>query len=399
MVVRAQDSHDAEYLENRLANDDALNQARSELEEVLGAQGGLSEQVGVLQMSNVEIQEAIDRLELDILRQRDHLNRILADQAIVEAELVAARAALLEAEENLEEQQRRLSNRIVSMYVYFEGQGGHLPFDVETASEIEEHHVLMTMIGEHDVALVESMHAAQVEAEKRREALEAARARLEKVFAEAEAQLRALGEREARQRELQAELHRRIEELHAEIHALEAAQAEVEAILNKRRVEIELEAAERDRLRAICFDNPRSPLDTDGSWVDCDSVGVSIPPMAFRWPLSTAVTSEYGPRWGRIHQGIDQKGDIGDPIYSAEGGRVDYLGWISGYGNTIIINHGGGATTLYGHLSGFAVSAGSAVSLGQVIGYVGNTGRSFGPHLHFEIRFDSIPVNPREYLP
>ena len=124
-----------------------------------------------------------------------------------------------------------------------------------------------------------------------------------------------------------------------------------------------------------------------------------IPPSAVRWPLVDRVTSEYGPRWGRMHQGIDIAGAHGAPILSSESGRVDFAGWIGGYGNTLIVDHGGGMSTLYGHLYGFAVTVGQTVSIGQTLGYVGNSGLSQGPHLHFEVRIDGAPVNPRTYLP
>ena len=110
------------------------------------------------------------------------------------------------------------------------------------------------------------------------------------------------------------------------------------------------------------------------------------------------LTPKSVPRWGRMHEGIDIAGSHGAPIHAAESGRVDYAGWIGGYGNTIIVDHGGGISTLYAHMYGFAVLAGQTVSIGQVLGYVGNSGLSQGPHLHFEVRVDGAPVNPRKYL-
>ncbi len=399
LAVGAQSSQDQDYLQDRLANDEELNEARSDLEAAAESQSGLTEQLGGLELSSEEIQAKIDRLELEILRQNERLGQLRDEQTSAAAELAAAELALDEAEKRLVRQREILSKRLVSMYVSLGGQGGHLPFEVDTAAELEGRRVLMVMIGEHDKALVENLADAEDHARLSRQALEEAYARSERIVAQAEAELQVLRDKEERQRRLETELHRRIEELHAEIDEIEAAQAEVEAIIAERRQVIELEAAERERLRAICFANPRSPLDTDGSWVNCDSVGVSIPPMAFRWPLIGRVTSEYGPRWGRIHQGIDLAGNTGAKIAAAEGGRVDYAGWIRGYGKTVIISHGGGSSTLYAHMNGFAVSSGNTVSIGQTIGYVGNTGHSFGPHLHFEIRIGGRPVNPRDYLP
>jgi murein DD-endopeptidase MepM/ murein hydrolase activator NlpD len=119
----------------------------------------------------------------------------------------------------------------------------------------------------------------------------------------------------------------------------------------------------------------------------------------FIWPLNGPVTSGYGSRWGRMHTGIDIDGYTGQPIVASKGGRVILSSYYSGYGNTVIIDHGGGISTLYGHMSGFNTSSGSAVAQGQVVGYVGCTGSCTGDHLHFEVRVNGSPVDPMGYLP
>jgi murein DD-endopeptidase MepM/ murein hydrolase activator NlpD len=116
------------------------------------------------------------------------------------------------------------------------------------------------------------------------------------------------------------------------------------------------------------------------------------------WPVSGPVTSPFGYRWGRLHAGIDIGVPYGTPIHAAASGRVVVAGWTGGYGNYTCIDHGGGMATCYGHQSSYAVSAGAQVSQGQVIGYVGNTGHSFGAHLHFEVRINGNPVDPLGYL-
>lgn len=125
---------------------------------------------------------------------------------------------------------------------------------------------------------------------------------------------------------------------------------------------------------------------------------------AMIWPISGPVTSEFGwrvhPITGtqKFHSGIDIGGDYGLPVHAAQSGTVEYAGWISGYGNTVIINHGGGITSLYGHNQSLAVSAGQSVSQGEVISYCGSTGNSTGPHCHFEVRQNGEPVSPYSYL-
>ena len=122
------------------------------------------------------------------------------------------------------------------------------------------------------------------------------------------------------------------------------------------------------------------------------------------WPLSGPVTSEFGwrthPIFGtaRFHSGLDIGGDYGLPIYAAASGTVIHAGWISGYGNTVIIDHGGGVTTLYGHNDSLNVGVGQTVSQGQVIAMCGSTGNSTGPHCHFEVRENGEPVSPYGYL-
>jgi murein DD-endopeptidase MepM/ murein hydrolase activator NlpD len=116
------------------------------------------------------------------------------------------------------------------------------------------------------------------------------------------------------------------------------------------------------------------------------------------WPVQGPITSPFGWRWGRMHEGIDIGVGYGTPIHAAAAGTVIYCGWESGYGNLTVIDHGGNLATAYGHQSSIAVSCGQQVAQGDVIGYVGCTGHCFGPHLHFEVRVNGNPVDPLGYL-
>ena len=118
------------------------------------------------------------------------------------------------------------------------------------------------------------------------------------------------------------------------------------------------------------------------------------------WPASGPITSPFGMRWGAMHAGIDIGAGFGAPIRAAKAGVVISASSTSGgYGMLTVIDHGGGFSTLYGHQSRFAVSAGETVAQGQVIGYVGCSGHCTGPHLHFETRVNGTPQNPMNYLP
>jgi murein DD-endopeptidase MepM/ murein hydrolase activator NlpD len=115
-------------------------------------------------------------------------------------------------------------------------------------------------------------------------------------------------------------------------------------------------------------------------------------------PTTGGVSSGFGQRRGRLHAGVDMPAPTGTPIYACWSGRVIIAGWQGGYGNAVVIDHGGGKATLYAHQSRMAASVGQTVSAGSVIGYVGSTGNSTGPHLHFEVRINGDPVNPAPYL-
>jgi murein DD-endopeptidase MepM/ murein hydrolase activator NlpD len=122
------------------------------------------------------------------------------------------------------------------------------------------------------------------------------------------------------------------------------------------------------------------------------------------WPIEGTVTSSFGQREdpfngeGAFHAGIDISAGFGTSVRAAADGTVDAASLMNGYGREVVIDHGHGVRTVYGHLSGFSVVAGQQVKRGQVIGYVGLSGRSTGPHLHYEVRVRNTPVNPHKYL-
>ena len=129
------------------------------------------------------------------------------------------------------------------------------------------------------------------------------------------------------------------------------------------------------------------------------STGTGAPSASgFVWPTNGVLTSGFGWRWGRMHEGIDIAVPTGTPVVASAGGVVIVAGWMGGYGNLVVIDHGNGLATAYGHNSGFAVGAGQSVGQGQVIAYAGSTGNSTGPHVHFEVRVNGSPVDPLGYL-
>lgn len=122
------------------------------------------------------------------------------------------------------------------------------------------------------------------------------------------------------------------------------------------------------------------------------------------WPVEGPVTGSFGERIdpfngeGAFHTGVDIAAIVGQPVVAPADGQVNFADFMGGYGRAVMIDHGHGIITRYGHLSGFAVSSGQHVRRGDIIGYVGLSGRSTGPHLHYEVRINDTPVNPYKYL-
>jgi murein DD-endopeptidase MepM/ murein hydrolase activator NlpD len=137
---------------------------------------------------------------------------------------------------------------------------------------------------------------------------------------------------------------------------------------------------------------------TDTTSTDTTAGPTSAPTTGLIWPVSGPITSPFGMRWGTLHPGIDIGVPTGTPIHAAAAGKVIWCGWMSGYGNLVMIDHGGGLATLYGHQSRVAAACGEDVAQGQVIGYSGCTGFCTGPHVHFEVRVNGTPVDPLGYL-
>ena len=202
----------------------------------------------------------------------------------------------------------------------------------------------------------------------------------------------------------QADIEGEISGLQQDISAIED---EIERERERIRLEEERRKREAELARLAELERQRqaelarlAELERIGQFDDID---IPAPPEFFR-PVVGEVVSGYGNRvhpifgYVRFHAGVDFANNMGDPIFAAASGTVIQVKWREGYGNTIIVDHGGGWTTLYAHLSQYNVSLNQQVAVGDTIGFVGSTGWSTGPHLHFEVRYQGSPRNPANYL-
>lgn len=130
--------------------------------------------------------------------------------------------------------------------------------------------------------------------------------------------------------------------------------------------------------------------------VEKAQVPALMPPLPVEYDY---ISSEFGPRWGRMHQGIDFAAQTGSPVYAASAGTVVISGWESGYGKSVVLEHGNNRQTRYAHCSRLLVKVGQQVAKGDLIAKVGSTGHSTGPHLHFEVILNGERKNPAWYYP
>ena len=217
-----------------------------------------------------------------------------------------------------------------------------------------------------------------------------------------EGEKQAIADKESAVHKAVADLQQQSDEL-AALRAAQAAQQAASLALRKQKdgtlssVENNLALLERQEDQLLAESKALSGV-INGSSGGGGGTGSLI------WPVSGPVTSSFGWRihpifgYKKFHTGIDIGAGYGAPIHAADSGTVIYATWMSGYGNVIIIDHGRGISTLCAHQSSLAVGNGARVSRGQTIGYVGSTGFSTGPHLHFEVRLNGNPVDPMAYL-
>lgn len=297
-----------------------------------------------------------------------------SELAAVESRLDATRARIAGLSERVRKQ---------ALDAYMQPGGSALEvFRARDLAEASRRQIFLAQALDQDQSVVEQLRAARQDETAEHEAAlrlrDLARARLR----EATQRLRELADSRRERDRLQSALASRIADYTAEADAISADEGNVEALLAARA------AAERAA-------GGGDSLGIDGSGGGGAS-GSS--PSGLAWPVRGPISSPFGPRMGGFHPGIDIAVGTGTPIHAARSGTVIYAAWLGGYGNCVIIDHGGGFSTLYAHQSQLGSVAGEGVSRGEVIGYVGSTGHSTGPHLHFETRVGSTPRNPMLYL-
>jgi murein DD-endopeptidase MepM/ murein hydrolase activator NlpD len=346
------------------------------------------ERQGVLTTTIDALGDRIARLEGEVAALRRREAAVAAELALRQAELDAAVAKLGRARDHLAVVRARLRRALIHLRqmlvaMYQSGKPDVLTvlLSADGFDDLVERSEYLERIREQDEATIARVRDLRDEAKRTVRRLRTAKEEIERardaIAAQKQRLAGARGAVEARQAELVSARSARqavVDEIDARVDHLEGIEADLQA---------EIQARIAGRTGGVAL--PAGP----------------VPPASAAgliWPLSGPITSGFGLRWGRMHEGIDIAVPEGTPIMAAAAGTVIIAGYTGGYGNYTCIDHGGGLSTCYGHQSGYAVSSGQSVSQGSVIGYSGNTGSSTGPHLHFEVRVNGVAVDPLGYL-
>jgi murein DD-endopeptidase MepM/ murein hydrolase activator NlpD len=338
-----------------------IQAAGQRIEALSGDIGALTSLIAELETELAEQRAKLERLQARFEQQTRDLKRLKEQYRLAQQQLEERLVELYQSEETdsfgVLLQVQSLGD-LLDQLEYFDSIGRQ---DRAISSELKR------LRGEMKIAR-EKTRDTKAQVAKETEALAAKTAEQIAAKQELEAQQSALAEARSQQQGVLADVQGHREEAQEDLQALEAASAALAA-----------------QIRAA-----------QSSGGGGGSSGSGTSSSGFIWPVNGVVTSGFGWRWGRMHEGIDISAACGTPIRAVASGTVIFSGWMGGYGNLVVIDHGNGLATAYAHQS--AIYASGAVSQGQTIGAVGTTGSSTGCHLHFEVRVNGGAVDPMGYL-
>lgn len=342
-----------------------------------------------------DVSAKLKQIQADLDAANARLQSIQTKQAEINAQIAQTQNEIVKMEAYLKTRQDVLNRRVRAIYMH--GQLNYLEviLGANSFSDFANRVELLKRVIRSDYNLILEIQKQKAAIEAKKAQLEEDKRQLDALAAEAEKTRQEIAKKKAEQQKvLDAAKSNKAAAAQME-QDLNAQLASVRNLIQQRLAAAEA-ARQAAQQQAASDDKGGGGGGSDDNYVQGTG--------AMGWPCSGPITSPFGYRTHPIfgttifHAGIDIGVDYGTPIHAADSGVVVYSGWISGYGNAVIIDHGGSISTLYGHNQSLAVSEGQSVSKGSVIAYAGSTGNSTGPHCHFEVDVNGSPVNPMGYL-
>lgn len=371
----------------------------AEDEDLTNQLDSIQQQVNQQNAAKADAETVIGSVSEQLKQIEEQLRQATAELGTIKDQRVAVENDITLNERQLAEAQKRLEGRESVFYkrvrdIYINGRLSYLDVVIGSKdfSDFANRLEVLKRIIDSDITLINEIKKERAEIEAHKQKLEADRAKLVELEKAALAKQTEIEQKKAeRNVVLQKAQNDRATAMQA-IEELNASSAQVSAMLKERQAARAAAAAAASAAAA----QSSGGQGTSDNWVQGTG--------QLGWPVSGEITSPYGyrvhPIWGTTiyHSGIDIGVDEGTPVHAADGGVVVWSGWMGGYGYAVVIDHGNGLSTLYGHNSELAVDEGQSVAKGQVISYAGSTGNSTGPHVHFEVRVNGDPVDPMGYL-
>lgn len=370
----------------------------AEDEDLTNQLDSIQQQVNQQNAAKADAETVIGSVSEQLRQIEEQLRQATAELGTIKEQRVAVENDITLNERQLAEAQKRLEGRESVFYkrvrdIYINGRLSYLDVVIGSKdfSDFANRLEVLKRIIDSDITLINEIKKERADIEAHKQKLEADRAKLVELEKAALAKQAEIEQKKAeRNVVLQKAQNDRATAMQA-IEELNASSAQVSAMLK-----------ERQAARAAAAAAAAAAAQSSGGQGASDNWVQGTGQLG--WPVSGEITSPYGyrvhPIWGTTiyHSGIDIGVDEGTPVHAADGGVVVWSGWMGGYGYAVVIDHGNGLSTLYGHNSELAVDEGQSVAKGQVISYAGSTGNSTGPHVHFEVRVNGDPVDPIGYL-
>ncbi len=389
-------------------------------DEVRRKKADLAASIDVMNASDDDLENAVrtlnENLKAQQARARDAAQA--SDEAKAHVDGINADVARKQAE--VDALVGRVRARAIEIYVHPGGKFDTADEALHTAdfTNAERKAELLDSATGHDNDVEDQLRAAKAGLESKRNESAVAEQEAELRRAEADAQVKQLQVAKEEKERVKAALDKRIADFQGEVSALNAEDARLTALILASQAASEGPdvvgappagaATGPTPTEAPTTTRPGTPPGSGASTTTSRPTSTtrpSSPPPApggvgrLSWPVGGTISSPYGPRWGAFHPGIDISAPEGSPISASAPGVVIYAAMNGGgYGNLVLVDHGGGMVTAYAHQSRIAVSVGQSVSRGQLLGYVGCTGSCTGPHVHFEVRINGSTQDPMAYL-
>ena len=366
----------------------------AEDEDLTNQLDSIQQQMNQQNAAKADAETVIGSVSEQLRQIEEQLRQATAELSTIKEQRVAVENDITLNERQLAEAQKRLEGREAVFYkrvrdIYINGRLSYIDVVIGSKdfSDFANRLEVLKRIIDSDITLIGEIKKERAQIEEHKQKLESDRAKLVELEKAALAKQAEIEQKKAeRNVVLQKAQNDRATAMQA-IEELNASSAQVSAMLKER------QAA---RAAAAAAAQSSGGQGASDNWVQGTG--------QLGWPVSGEITSPYGyrvhPIYGTTiyHSGIDIGVDEGTPVHAADGGVVVWSGWMGGYGYAVVIDHGNGLSTLYGHNSELAVDEGQSVAKGQVISYAGSTGNSTGPHVHFEVRVNGDPVDPMGYL-